>query len=191
MNLRARAKWTVASTVLFVCSCFAAQRTGQAVSQPTLEYEVKAAFLLNFTRFVEWPANAFADSSSPLTICILGRDPFGGALEEIVKGEAVNSRTLVVRKLNQVPPPQTCQIAYIDTTGRTLSKDLAELGRGVLTVGEGDEFVKAGGIVGFVLDNRRVRFDINRAAAAAAELKLSSRLLGVARQIIGTGAAKQ
>jgi hypothetical protein len=155
----------------------------RAAAQPSLEYEVKAAFLLNFTRFVDWPASAFAEPSSPFAICVIGKDPFAGALDEIVKGENVNGRRLVVIRSEQVPPARTCQIAYFGTSGKDLPKELAGAGPGVLTVGDGDTFAADGGMIAFVVDNRRVRFDINQKAAGLAGLKVSSRLLSVARTV--------
>ncbi len=155
----------------------------RCAAQPSLEYEVKAAFLLNFTRFIDWPAATLPDAASPFTICILGKDPFGHVLDDVLKGEAVNGRPLMVRRITQSPAPQSCQVVFIEATGRALLKDLTSLGRGVLTVGEGDLFVRDGGMIGFVIDNRRVRFAINQSAAEAAGLKISSKLLSVARAV--------
>lgn len=153
-------------------------------AQGGLEYNVKAAFLLNFTKFVEWPAGAFADADSPLAICILGKDPFGHNLDEIIQGEIVNNRRLVVRRLEQqAPAPQMCQVVFIDSSDRDASKILRGLGRGVLTVGDGENFIREGGMIGFLIDDRRVRFVINQAAADKAALKLSSRLLSVAKSV--------
>lgn len=152
-------------------------------AQPSLEYEVKAAFLLNFTRFIDWPQDAFASDSSAFAICILGKDPFGAVIDEIVKGEAVKGRGLVVRRIAQAPAPQTCQVVFLDASRKDVAKDLAGLGRGILTVGEGENFVRDGGMIGFVIEDRRVRFDINRRPADAAGLKLSSRLLSVAHSV--------
>lgn len=175
--MRRLAFWAAAASVLTTAD--------HAAAQPNLEYEVKAAFLLNFTKFIEWPPNAFAAADSPFSICILGKDPFGRALDDTVKGEAVNGRKLLVRRLTAAPAPQSCQIAFIDTTEKALAKDVTAIGPGVLTVSDGDRFIDDGGMIAFVLDNRRVRFDINQSAAQAAGLKLSSRLLSVARSVKG------
>ena len=152
-------------------------------AEPALEYEVKAAFLLNFTKFVEWTPTAFADSDSPIAICIVGKDPFGRTLDELVQGEAVNGRRVIVRRLSQIPSPQTCQVVYVEGPYKEFSKTLNGLGRGVLTVGEEESFVRNGGIIAFVIENHRVRFDINQTAAETAGLKLSSKLLSVARTV--------
>src|SRR5581483_7597231 len=154
----------------------------RAASQPT-EYDVKAAYLLNFTRFIEWPPNAFADPTAPFAICILGRDPFGSVLEEIVKGESAGGRRIVIQHPAQLPAPQTCQIVFVTAGEKDVARVVAGLGPGVLTVGEGAAFVHEGGIAAFVLENRRVRFDISQARAEQASLKISSRLLNVARLV--------
>ncbi len=148
----------------------------------SLEYRVKAAFLLNFTKFIEWPAAALGGAGAPFAICILGADPFGSALDRMVEGETVNDRKLVVRRLGP-QPPRGCQMVFAGSIERDRAKMLASLGRGVLTVGEGSDFLRAGGMIAFVIEDRRVRFDINQAAAAAAGLKISSKLLNVARSV--------
>ena len=151
-------------------------------AETSIEYEVKAAFLLNFTKFIEWPDNAFADSQSPIAICILGKDPFGRALDEIVQGEAVNARKVTVRRISEAPTPRTCQVVYVGRLEKD-AKTVSSIKGGVLTVGEGDGFLRDGGMIAFVLENRRVRFDINQSAAESADLKLSSKLLSVARSV--------
>ncbi len=154
-----------------------------ALAQAALEYEVKAAFLLNFTKFIEWPANAFAAPDSPFTICILGKDPFGRALDQIVEGESIAGRKLMVRRISQDPEPQTCQVVFISNGEKEVRRILSGLMNGVLTIGEGENFIRAGGMIAFAIENRRVRFDINQTAAESAGLKLSSKLLTVARTV--------
>jgi len=156
---------------------------GRTLAQTDLEYQVKAAFLLNFAKFVEWPPSAFADADSPVAICILGKDPFGRTIDELVQGEAANGRKLMVRRISQLPAPQACQVVFVEGSAKDVAKTLNGLGRGVLTVGEGGSFLHDGGIITFVIENRRVRFDINQTAAESAALKLSSKLLSVARSI--------
>jgi len=144
---------------------------------------VKATFLLNFTKFVEWPAAAFEDAASPISICILGDDPFQGILNQLVEGEVVNGRRVTVQKIRRAPSPKSCQILFAGKPEKDLPAVLAAVGPGVLTVGEGPDFLREGGIIAFVVENRRVRFDINQSAAANASLILSSRLLSVARTV--------
>jgi YfiR/HmsC-like len=160
-----------------------AQCGAAADSTPPLEYQVKAAFLLNFTKFVEWPQTE-SSSSQPFSICLVGDDPFQGALERTVEGETVNGRKLSVQRLSSAQAiPPTCQIVFAGAQEKGFSRALTTLGSGILTVGEGDHFLKEGGMIAFVLENRRVRFDVNQHAAVAAGLKVSSKLLNVARSV--------
>jgi hypothetical protein len=148
----------------------------------SLEYQVKAAFLLNFTKFVEWPQSAFEAADSPIAICILGDDPFGAALDRTVAGEVVGGRKLTIQRLKRAPAPKACQELFI-RTDKEISRIPSGLGPGVLTVGEGESFLRDGGMIAFVIESRRVRFSINLSAAENAGLKLSSRLLSVAKSI--------
>jgi YfiR/HmsC-like len=148
------------------------------------EYEVKAAFLLNFTKFIAWPPDAFADVHSPLAICVLGDDPFGNALDEMVKGETVSGHALRVQRIHRAPESKACQVLYFATSQREAEKILGDVRPGVLTVGEGDKFLRDGGVIAFVIQDRRVRFDISQNAAAKAKLMLSSRLMMVARTVV-------
>jgi hypothetical protein len=147
------------------------------------EYAVKAAFLLNFTKFVQWPASTFESASAPFRICVLGADPFGGALDEVAQGESVAGRRVEVQRLQKPPAPKACQILFVSASEKDVRTALTAIGPGVLTVGETPGFLGDGGIIAFILENRRVRFDIDAAAAAAAGLSVSSRLLTVARSV--------
>jgi hypothetical protein len=159
--------------------------SGPCVAQEAgapLEYQVKAAFLLNFTRFVEWPPDSFASADSPVTICIQGKDRFGRTLDQIVEGETAGPRRVAVERVRR--PAADCQVLFISDDDRNISAALSGSARGVLTVGEGEEFVRQGGIIAFVIENRRVRFEINQGAAAKAGIKISSRLLGIAKTVL-------
>jgi hypothetical protein len=153
---------------------------GFAPDQQPLEYQVKAAFLLNFTRFAEWPPADNSDSS--ISICILGDDPFGSVLDQIVAGETLDGRKIVARRIHR-PVPASCQVVYITRSEKDVSALLATVPAGVLTVGEGNAFLRDGGMIAFVIDDRRVRFDINQSAAMKAGIRLSSKLLNVARTV--------
>jgi len=150
-----------------------------ARSEQSLEYQVKAAFLLNFTKFIEWPPSAMPPDK-PFALCILGSDPFDGALHQIVAGESINGRKVVVEKI-QPPQANSCQIVFVSRAEKDVPRFLSALPPGILTVGDGDGFLREGGQIAFVVENRRVRFDINQKAATSAGLKLSSKLLSVAR----------
>ncbi len=184
MGLRPRRWGAISRALPFAVACAGSLLfPNRTVAQTDLEYQVKAAFLLNFAKFVEWPSTAFADSDSPVAICIFGKDPFGRTIDELVQGEEANGRKLIVRRISQQPVPQACQVVFAEGATRDVRNPPSGLGRGVLTVGEGETFVREGGIIAFVIENRRVRFDINQTAAENAALKLSSKLLSVARTI--------
>jgi YfiR/HmsC-like len=173
--------WRVLGCLMVCAGCWTLPSRG-AAEQPS-EYDVKAAFLLNFVKFVEWPSTAFADSNSPIAICILGRDPFGHVMDDAVQGESVEGRKVTVRRLSEPPASRECQMVFAQGPGKETAKALSALGKGVLTVGEGEIFVRDGGIIGFIIENRRVRFNINQTAASAAGLTLSSKLLSVAKAV--------
>ena len=149
----------------------------------SLEYQVKSAFLLNFTKFVEWPSAAFEAPDSPIAICILGEDPFGATLDQIVAGEVVNSRKVTVVRIKRAPAPKACQVLFLGRPEKEIASLLPSLEDGVLTVGEGESFIRDGGMIAFVIENRRVRFSANQLAAERAGLKISARLLNVARSV--------
>lgn len=157
-------------------------RLSAAEPAESLEYRVKSAFLLNFAKFVDWPQDNAPAASAQLAICVIGDDPFGGALEQMVQGESVGSRRLVARHYASVPQ-QKCDVAFISKPLSEVAQLLRSLGPGVLTVGEGDRFLREGGMIAFVIDDRRVRFDVNQAAARSGSVRLSSRLLSVARSV--------
>lgn len=147
---------------------------------PPLEYQVKAAFLLNFTRFIEWPP---LNASSSFDICLVGENPFGAILGQLVEGETYMGRNIAVRQVQQ-PVPASCQVVFVSRNEKDVAAILGAVGRGVLTVGETPGFLRAGGMIDFVVEKGRVRFDINQGAASAAGgLKLSSKLLNIARSV--------
>ena len=158
-----------------------------APAAPT-EYQVKAVFLFNFSQFVDWPETSFADGRSPLVIGVLGGDPFGATLDEIVRGETVNGRLLVVRRYRSVEEIDACHILFIDSSQEEkLDAVLAALkGRNVLTVGDFTGFARRGGIIRFVTVGNRIRLRVNLAAAQDAKLAISSKLLRPA-QIVAPG----
>jgi hypothetical protein len=154
-----------------------------AAQAPPSEYDLKAAFLMNFTKFVEWPPEVFPVATSPITICVLGEDPFGPTLDQMLEGEVVNSRTLAARRIETVPAPRACHVLFLSSSERDIPQILKATGPGVLTVSEVGNFLQSGGMINFVVENRRVRFDINQSAATAAKLRISSQLLKVARVV--------
>lgn len=155
----------------------------RAADEQSLEYQVKAAFLLNFTKFTEWPSSAFPEADSPFTICVMGADPFGSALDQIVRGEAIGGHKITIKRIKRPTRPQGCQVLFMEKIEKDAATVLADVGPGVLTVGEEEAFLRDGGMISFVIENRRTRFDVNPTAAENAGLKLSSRLLSVARSV--------
>lgn len=154
-----------------------------SAAEISAEYQERAAFLLSFTKFVEWPPSAFATPESPLTICILGENPFDDVLEKITAGEVAQDRKIAVQQISRVPDPQACQLLFMGGSTANPAAVLGDESAGILTVGEAETFLRNGGMIKFFIENRRVRFDINLEMAEKAGLKLSSRLLGVARTV--------
>jgi hypothetical protein len=150
------------------------------------EYVVKAAFLIHFAQFVEWPPEAFKDASSPLMYCTIGEDPFGGALEESVKGKSVGGRALQVQHLKGREQIGGCHILFIGGAEKKhVAEDLSSAaGHAVLTVGETEHFAQSGGVIGFLVENEKIRFEINLQTARKTKLKISSRLLSLAKTVI-------
>jgi len=143
------------------------------------EYDLKAALLLNFARFVEWPATAFANASTPIVIGILGDDPFGVSLDTLVAGETVRNHPLVIRRYSSVDQADSCHILFVSSSEGTKLGHISEVlaHRSVLTVGDTKDFAAHAGIIGFELVQRRLRLWINVTAATDAQLTISSKLL--------------
>lgn len=158
-----------------------------AQSNAAGEYQVKAAFLFHFAQFVEWPEGMFRSANEPLTYCVLGEDPFRGALEASVSGKSVGTHPVQVQHFKQAVEARSCQVVFIGATGKkTVMEALANLkGPPVLTVGDSEHFAEEGGMIGFCLEDNKVRFEINAGAAEQAQLKISARLLALASKVIG------
>jgi hypothetical protein len=158
---------------------------GAARAQPLREYEAKAAFLYNFVSFVEWPENAFADAKAPFVIGILGNDPFGRVLDDVVANERAKNRPLMVKRLSRVDEAEDCQIVFVSASeARYTAEILRRCGdRPVLLVGDSPGFAEAGGSVGFRMEGARLKLDMNVDAARARNLNVSSKLLRVAHVI--------
>ena len=151
----------------------------------TQEYQIKAAFLYNFSMFVEWPAGNFLKEDTPLIISVLGNHSFGNSLESL-KGKTVKKRPVIVKQISNISDMAVCNILFISASEKLrLPEILAAIKkRPVLTVSDLDEFCKAGGMINFITVDSKVRFDINLKAAQLADLKISSQLLKLAHDII-------
>jgi hypothetical protein len=159
-------------------------------SAPTVasEYQLKAVFLFNFTQFVEWPPESFAESGAPLIIGILGDDPFGAYLDETVRGEMVNGRPLVVQRYRRVDDIKNCHVLFVSRSeAEHLTQVLSSLkGRSILTVSDLDGFTRNGGVIRFATVANKIRLRISLDAAQSAKLMISSKLLRPA-EIVGRG----
>jgi hypothetical protein len=147
------------------------------------EYQVKAFFLYNFARYVEWSPQNFKAANDPIVICILGQNPFGSALEQATTGNAIAGRPVVVREIQNILPPCNCHILFVNSSERKHFRAIAAClkGSGVLTVGETPGFTGDGGVINFKLRDGKVRFDINVDAAGREGLHISSKLLSLAQ----------
>jgi hypothetical protein len=170
-----------ASGLVFFClGCNAA--TGQTISH---EYPLKAVFLLNFAQFTDWPTNAFDQPDSPLVIGVLGDDPFGPLLDDVVRGETVNGRKFVVERYRRFEDIKTCHILFISQSEiKRLDKIMESLkGKPILTVSEFDGSTYRGVCLRFITENNKIHFQINTEALQAAKLTMSSKILRVAQLV--------
>jgi hypothetical protein len=151
--------------------------------RPSSEYELKAAFLFNFAKFVDWPPNAFAGPESPFLVCVLGTDPFGIALDNALRSKIIAEHPASVARVRRVADISGCQILFVAASeSHLLPEILAKIrGQYVLVIGETDDFASSGGAIQFTLEENRVRFFINPDAADRAGLKISSKLLALAK----------
>ncbi|MDY6989879.1 MAG: YfiR family protein [Thermodesulfobacteriota bacterium] len=156
-------------------------QNGFAEPPESREYQVKAAFLYNFVKFVEWPAKAFSDDQSAIIVAIVGDDPFGTAIETI-KDKKAKGKSLVINSFAKIEDVDNCHILFISRSKeRHLDSILAYVrDRHVLTIGDMEDFAQRGGIIHFVTSGNRIGFKINMDAAERAGLKISSRLLKLA-----------
>ncbi len=165
-------------SILFCALLSAAGLAAQGVE----EYQVKAAFLFNFAKFVEWPPEAFPSADGPIRICIYGQNPFGSVLEDTVRGKVVANRSLVVHQISKAQEAIKCHIVFVSgTDGKQSSMFLEELrNKQVLTVCESDGVSAAGAVIDLRVKNGRVHIEIDLAAAERARLRISSKLLSLA-----------
>lgn len=155
-----------------------------ADAQATAEYQVKAAFLYNFAKFVEWPESAFANAEAPLTICVIGDDPFGSSLDAL-RDKTVKNRKIAVKRVSGVAQAGLCQVLFISTAEEDrMDEILVSLkGHATLVAGDAERFARRGGMIGFLMERNKVVFEINENAAKKAGLQISSQLLKLARTV--------
>ncbi|MEW6304360.1 MAG: YfiR family protein [Verrucomicrobiota bacterium] len=159
---------------------------GVAASPPSpTEYQIKAAFLYNFAKYIEWPAEKFPQSNSPIVMGVLGKDPFGVNLEKTIQGQHIGGRPLVVKRFEDIEGINGCHLLFVSSSERRRVADILERIKNdhILTVGESERFAAQGGVVNFIMVESKVRFEINVDAARRARLKISSKLLNLAQVV--------
>lgn len=171
---RQHTAWVIGLTLLFSSAQAAAPAT---TTSP--EYQLKAVFLFNFAQFVEWPARAFREPKAPLVIAVLGEDPFGSYLDDLMKGEKIGGRPLLIRRCKHVEELAECHMVFIcRSETRELDKIITQLkNRSILTVSDTDTFTRQGGMVRFATENGKIRLRINVEAAKTGDLTISSKIL--------------
>lgn len=161
-------------------------RSARAEDPQTLsETQIKAGFVFNFTRFVEWPESAFATSTSPFMVCVVGAAPIAELLTETSVGKAVDGRPLTIKSMKPTDDLRVCHVLYLGAAGERQEIRVLEMlkGSSVLTVSEIQKFALAGGMIGFVVQENKVKLEINLEAATHAGLKVSSKLIAVSRLV--------
>lgn len=159
--------------------------SASAAPGPSGEAEVKAVFLLNFMKFVEWPPDSFPNPQSPIVIGVLGADPFGFALDQAVAGETVDGRPIKIKRFKTLGEMAPCHILFISSSHAERLPDILRrlrLSR-TLTVADMDGFAARGGAIQFRAEGGRMRFEISRDAVDEAGLKMSARLLNLASAV--------
>jgi len=173
--------------MLLVAALFPAPLRAQGFK----EYDLKAAFLYHLAQFVEWPPDAFAAAEDPLVIGVLGTDPFGKTLNEIVRDEVVKNRKLAVQRYRNMDEIKSCHILFISQSeGERLDEIFSALkGRHILTVGDTEGFAQRGGMVRFITEKNKIKLRINMDSVKAMSLTISSKLLRAA-ELVGSNASK-
>lgn len=182
---RTRSAWRQTALILAALLSFAGAPVDWAQAVPPGEYQLKAAFLFNFAKFIDWPPASFANPQSPFTICILGADPFGRAMDDALQGKMIGDRPVAVERIRNLADARRCQIVFISSSEKRQLREILNGLRGTsaLVVGETEGFAAAGGVIQFALEENRVHFLINTDAADRAGVKVSSKLLSLARVV--------
>ena len=183
LNGRPGTRWTVIAAL--ISAVFAPAHPVHAQQTAATEYQVKAAYLYNFGKFVAWPDKGEMGKGQPFEICVLGEDPFGAALDTVVAGETISGKDVATKRITNPREIDDCRILFISSSeGGRLTDILGALDRtSVLTVSDIPQFSQRGGMIQFVLDGSRVRFEVNLTKAEGAGLNLSSELLKVAVKV--------
>ncbi|MBN2201031.1 YfiR family protein [bacterium] len=181
MRLHSSRKIIVFTALAF---CLASDvRTARAQETFTSEYEIKAAFLFNFAKFIDWPVKPYVEAETHFAIGVLGRDPFGDALEQTIGGKTVKGRAIVIRRFRHISEYKPCDILFISESEKPGLPEIVQRLRreSVLTVSDMPEFGRRGGMIYLFTEDNKVRFSIRTDLTDRAGLRLGSRLLNLSR----------
>jgi len=159
-----------------------------AQQQKLDEYEVKAAFMYNFLKFIEWPDNAFSDYHTTINLCVLGKDPFGSSLDSIQEG-AINNKKIIIKHHYDIDGLEECNVLFISRSEKErLTKIVKTLsGLNILTISDTKSFAQQGVLINFYIEENKVRFEINQDAVNRSKLRISSKLLNLAKIVHDEG----
>jgi hypothetical protein len=175
--------------VYFLCALWLGRATELQAQDPrsstALEYKVKAAYLFNFVKYVEWPAGAFSSPNAPYCIGVLGEDPFGEVLDKTVADRTVNDRAVTIQRSKRSEDLKNCHVVFISVSEKKQLGDILASYKSapILTVGETERFIQAGGMITFAIEKESVRFDVEWDKAEEISLKISARMLASARTV--------
>ncbi len=159
-----------------------------AAAQSVSEDQLKAVYLFNFAKFVDWPAELFRTADSPMNFCVLGRSPASDELDASIRGKGINTHTITIRHLRGPEEIKDCHLVFLAASAGKQQLKLLQAAKGVsvLLVSETPGFARAGGEIDFLVENGRLIFEVNMVAAEAVHLKISSKLLALARIVSST-----
>jgi hypothetical protein len=191
MKVRSQiARLRVAITLLAVLLAVAVPGAHAQDTEASSEYLIKAGYIYNFANLVQWPSTSFSQADSPIVIAILGEDHFGPTLDRVLQGKKIDGHPFVIRRIKSVSElvrsagnAKDCQILYVSSSAMPHLSEAIQAVKGlpILTIGEMPGFARSGGIINLILEDNRVRFEVNVKAAKDADLNISSRLLALAR----------
>ena len=174
--------------ILIAATVVAAGRVAYSenASPRILEYRIKSGFLFNFAKYVNWPQGTFGSPTNAITIGILGKDPFGEVLDNTVSAKSIDGRPIVLRRFRDAENIKECHVLFVSASEQDRLAAISEYlkRRAVLTVGDFQGFLQAGGQIEFVAEKDQVKFDVNLVAVRSAGLKLDANLLRVAHRVL-------
>lgn len=175
---------TYATTRIVVWCALAVVAGGPLRAQSAFEYDVKAALLLNFARFIEWPDNAFSEPNAPIHVCVLAENPFGDALQRVLQGETISNRPLAARVVRGRSDSAGCHLLFVPAGTESRARGLIrQPGGHAVTVGESSRFEEIGGAVTLVIEGGRVGFTVNLRPVEDRGIRISARMLQLARRV--------